>query len=292
MNNNTLEKINQSGDRGELWLKGKLMELGYAEKEINRISTCLINDKSDDHVIDDVWKRQLEKLGILCLTKSCDNILMWGYYTNNEGFCIEYDFEKLLHDCVIGYINNLSFKLTKYLYETKFYSCSYTERCKNMNSNTKMLAPTLFGIDDISLIENEYLLNKDASAVCNFIYNIFCKRFGYDDVRYSNKQVIQSANLFFDSKNNVLQKYYTKSKDWKHEKELRIVVSLGGLMTISWSTECIRNVYCGCNMTDDKVIAIAQHLSKLNMKHVRLYRMVKHDDSITLQKKRYNKSYK
>lgn len=62
-------------------------------------------------------------------------------------------------------------------------------------------------------------------------------------------------------------------------------------MTIPLSTECIRNVYCGCNMTDDNVISIAQHLSKLNMKHVRLYRMVKHDDSITLQK-RYNKSYK
>lgn len=56
-------------------------------------------------------------------------------------------------------------------------------------------------------------------------------------------------------------------------------------MMIPLSNECIRNVYCGCNMTDDKVITIAQHLYKLNMKHVHLYRMVKHDDSITLQKK-------
>lgn len=32
------------------------------------------------------------KLGIFCLTEDPNNMLMWAYYTNHQGFCVEYDY--------------------------------------------------------------------------------------------------------------------------------------------------------------------------------------------------------
>jgi hypothetical protein len=38
------------------------------------------------------------KMGIFSLTKNCDDISMWSYYTNHEGFCVEYDINGFPYD--------------------------------------------------------------------------------------------------------------------------------------------------------------------------------------------------
>ena len=89
--NNSKEKVNKKGVN---WLCRKLQELGYSDKETERLSISLQKDDTDKY---EVYKRQLEKVGILCLTTNHADSLMWGYYTNNEGFCIEYDVTQIIH---------------------------------------------------------------------------------------------------------------------------------------------------------------------------------------------------
>ena len=38
------------------------------------------------------------KMGIFSLTKNCDDMSMWSYYTNHEGFCVEYDINGFPYD--------------------------------------------------------------------------------------------------------------------------------------------------------------------------------------------------
>ncbi len=39
-----------------------------------------------------IFPKQIEELGILCLTESCDNLLMWAHYADSHrGFLIEFD---------------------------------------------------------------------------------------------------------------------------------------------------------------------------------------------------------
>lgn len=51
--------------------------------------------KGDKDTIQVVYERQAKLLGILCLTNSCEKILMWSHYATNNGMCLEYDIHAL-----------------------------------------------------------------------------------------------------------------------------------------------------------------------------------------------------
>ena len=117
--NNTKDKATEFKKNG--WLDHKLRELDYRGLSNRKeIAEKLLND--DRETVNEVWKKQVEKMGILCFTTEKDNILMWGYYTKNKGFCIEYNTETLIHDLVIGYVNAMDYDMTQFLYRTLKYS--------------------------------------------------------------------------------------------------------------------------------------------------------------------------
>lgn len=64
----------------------KLRELGFSKNESRRLSESLL--KSDDD-LKRIHKKMLEHLGILCLTSTQTDTLMWGYYAGNDGVCID-----------------------------------------------------------------------------------------------------------------------------------------------------------------------------------------------------------
>lgn len=73
----------------------RLKEIGFDNPE-DVLKTLRDGDeRSKDKCKMEVRRRQIEHVGILCLTNSPLNILMWAYYGNNEGYCIEYDISKL-----------------------------------------------------------------------------------------------------------------------------------------------------------------------------------------------------
>jgi len=60
--------------------------------------------KGDKTTIQAVYERQAKLLGILCLTNSCEKILMWSLYAMNNGMCLEYDKHALSKENLFSYI--------------------------------------------------------------------------------------------------------------------------------------------------------------------------------------------
>lgn len=284
---NNIEDLKHKGDA---WLIQKLLELGYDKEE--SLSLCNRLKGDDKETLKEVHLRQLEKVGILCLTSNHTDTQMWGYYADNKGFCIEYDKEKFLKRLLLGVINTMDYRLTKLLYEDKFYCLGFKERCTNSdgasvsehdfphNPELADLACTMISetfkitpeIKNAYLLHLSELLNVNEmvspdDGIRNFIRHVLAKRFAGEEIEYRQQMEVMTPTLFFDKNNpSSKRKYFQKTSVWKHEKEFRIVVSLGGRKVIALQPDIIKNVYLGCDMPCEKIAEISYLLESINTK--------------------------
>ncbi len=108
---------NNSRDVDKKTVEDRLTELFGENGNIQEKLSHLIDDKHEcyEETLKEVQKKQLEKLGVLCMSPDDDNILMWAYYGNNQGFCIEFDTNKLINDLNCKLVDQLEEDITKYL---------------------------------------------------------------------------------------------------------------------------------------------------------------------------------
>lgn len=260
----------RESEKGTGWLLKKLIELGYTKAEASVRAKSLLVDDTFKY---EVYKRQLERVGILCLTPNHADTLMWGYYANNDGYCIEYDTEKIVQRLVLGFVNKLDYPTTRRLYQADTYENDPLTRNRNITDEQKK-SLSKFDSSSILKITNPFLneLTEKPKAL-NFVKNIYLKRFAGQNIQYYITPDGAPSTLFYD-KNDArsTSKYYKKTKTWKHEDEFRIVVSLGGRFIINVGNDCIKNIYLGCNMRTEKVMEIAYMMVKHNIK-AGLYKM-------------------
>lgn len=281
--NNTKGKVTEFCLDG--WLDHKLRELNFRGKYYREdIGNKLLND--DRETVQLVWQKQLERMGILCLTPKIDNILMWGYYTDNKGFCIEYNTENLIHDIVIGYVNALEYDITQHLYEKREYKNDpYVIKSYELLDDQKLIVDryaNLFTNKDIELITNDWLRNQENEPIenkKNFLMNILCQRMGADSISYDAEKHTNPPKLFLDdNKESIISKYYRKNSIWRHEKEFRITCSLGGMKLIKLcSSNWIKSIHLGCYMDRFSMLQIAYLLYKHRLTDIPVFRMYKND---------------
>lgn len=84
------EIINNSGKIEDCVAIDRLKEIGFENPR-----DVLNSLRESDERKMEVRRRQIEHVGILCLTNSPLNLLMWAYYGNNEGYCIEYNISEI-----------------------------------------------------------------------------------------------------------------------------------------------------------------------------------------------------
>ena len=114
---------------------------------------------------------------------------------------------------------------------------------------------------------------NDELKILNFVRNILLKRIYAQSIIYNISPDGSPSPLFFNREDKASEtKYFKKTKTWKHENEFRFIISLGGRLVINIGKECIKNVYLGCNMSNDKVVAIAYLMTKNNL-NAGLYKM-------------------
>mgnify|MGYP002450740086 CR=1 FL=1 len=262
------EVINNANDRvatkGEDWLKQKMQELDYNEIDSQNIAASLLND---DSKVKEVHKKMLERLGILCLTQTQSDSLMWGYYANNEGICLEYDVSKIVRNIVIGYINKLNYRTTRYLYLNDRYYQLPEQRTPLLNPSNIQSAIRIIKANDIKYISNKFLEEQHNQLnVLNFMRNILLKRIYARSISYNVSPNGSPAPLFFNREDTTSEtKYFKKTKTWGHEKEFRFIVSLGGRLAINIGKDCIKNIYLGCNMSNERIAAIIYLMSQYNL---------------------------
>lgn len=269
--NNAMKKANEHATNPK-WLDCKLKELGFSDRQINKLKPLLLS--GDEDATKEVYRKQLEHLGVLCLTSEPTDSLMWGYYANNTGYCIEYDTTKIIQRLVIGFVNQIDYATTKLLYVDGRMSDKPEKRNPHMSTEKKAYIAR-FDESVISELTNPYLMEKSArEEVLNFVRNIFLKRFAGANITYDVTEEGSPGTLFFEeSRLSSKEKYYRKTKMWEHEQEFRIIVSLGGRKSISIGKDCIKSIFLGCNMSTEKVIEIATLMSKHDLQHVDLYMM-------------------
>lgn len=254
------------------WLKNKLEEIGYSENDSSDVASSLL---IGDDKLKEVHKKQLEHIGVLCLTLEKADSLMWGYYANNEGFCIEYDTSKIIKRFVIGFVNALDYETTRILYDRENYYIKPELRTKDINKDYLEKAIELNN-NDLQYIFNTFINEQDDNLKkLNFLRNVFLKRVYAQSIKYKVDPDGSPSLLFFDrSDPRSFSKYYNKTKTWAHEKEFRFIASLGGRKVINLGIECIKNIYLGCNMSNENIISIMYLISILSLK-VGLYKMVR-----------------
>lgn len=277
-NANKMDEKRRCDNQETRWLETKLLELGYDEREVDKLATSL---KESDENLSKVYRKQLEKVGVLCITQVPDNPLMWGYYTDNKGFCIEYDKQKIVKRLVVGFVNALDYKLTAFLFEKKRYREDPYVRCRNTQSVVALIPTASKILDDcMGEIKNGYLLEKENLAERhNFLLNVMLKRFVGKEIEYLADEKICSCSptLFFDEDNKGSHhKYFEKTKPWTHEREFRVVVSLGGRKSISLGMDIIKAVYLGCNTPKENIVQIAYMLASHDVE-CKLYIMRRND---------------
>ena len=267
--NNSNERVKTKGDA---WLKIKLQELGYDESESGEVAYSLLNGND---MLEEVRNKQLQRVGILCLTSNSSNSLMWGYYANNEGFCIEYDTTKIIKGIVFGFINTMDYETTRHLYTNEKYFQLPEQKTRDLQQAFWNKAME-FKESDLKRIKNTFLSEQDEKLnKLNFVRNIFLKRVYAQSITYGVSPDGSPSLLFFDrADKRSMSKYYKKTKTWAHEGEFRIIVSLGGRKVIKLGIDCIKNVYLGCNMTNENKVSIMHVLSNLSSK-AGLYKMVR-----------------
>ncbi len=125
--NNTLDILSKGGVYSMEWLPGKLMELGFPDEKIEKLATGLCDD--NNNIVTQVHLRQIEKLGILCLTNTDTSITMWAYYTNHLGYCLQYDTTDIMRDITLNFIEQMDPKLLSHLWNVKKYNLCPEQRC-------------------------------------------------------------------------------------------------------------------------------------------------------------------
>lgn len=259
--NNTQECV---GRKGKEWLQRKMKGLGFKDKECKELTDSLLLGDNDVKL---VHRKMLEKLGILCLTRTQSDILMWGYYANNEGLCIEYDVTKIVRNLIIGYINKMSYTSTKYLYDDEKYFRIPEQRTPTLKHEEFTYAKEIIRMIDIKKISNSFLDERNNELnVLNFARNILLKRIYAQSIIYNISPDGSPSPLFFNREDKTSEtKYFKKTKPWKHEDEFRFIISLGGRLVINLGKDCIKNIYLGCNMSNERVVAITYLMAKNNL---------------------------
>lgn len=138
------------------------------------------------------------------------------------------------------------------------------------------MANTEFKESTINKITNKFLCEQqDKQNVLNFIRNFFLKRVYAQSIIYNVTPDGSPSTLFFERGNTSSEtKYFRKTKTWKHEKEFRIIVSLGGKKNISLGKECIKSIYLGCNISNVVISSIIYQITQLDLT-IDLYKMCK-----------------
>lgn len=267
--NNSRERV---ANKGEDWLKVKLEELGYDKYECMQVAESLQN--GDDR-LEEVHRRQLQRVGILCMTSNSSDSLMWGYYANNEGICIEYDTDKIIKAIVIGFINTMDYETTRHLYSEEKYYQLPEQKTKGLEQRFWDQAKK-YKSSDLNLLKNSFLNEqREKLNKLNFVRNIFLKRVYAKSINYGVSPDGSPSLLFFDrTDKRSMSKYYKKTKTWAHEDEFRVIVSLGGRKVINMGIDSIKNIYLGCNMTHENIVSIIHIMSTLSMR-AGLYKMIR-----------------
>lgn len=253
--NNTRDILNKGGVYTMKWLHGKLIELGFPDEEIGELAIGLRDGNMD--IANQVHLRQIEKLGVLCLTNTDTSITMWAYYTNHQGYCLQYDTTDIMRDITLDFVEQMDSQLLLHLWNTKRYYLNPEVRCAERPKRCTEAKRLFNDVFVKAAISNKFFEQKKPEDILNFVQNVYIKRCWANQVQYVEQLNMQKPNLFFDESRGIGSgKYNHKLNVWSGEKEYRIGLSLGGRKLIRINPTRIKRIVFGYNSPDSSITSI------------------------------------
>lgn len=151
-----------------------------------------------------------------CLDK--DSILMWSEYSDFCGYCIEFDFDKLIH----SFSNSTQIKHGKVIYEHEEQVSMMQQIIENDFFQSQSLFPYVSSWEDFASINDKQLAHFSLHmATVVHLYNMFFKKecfSGENEYRFvfscnHNKEIIEDSKKeeqYFRIKDNVLIPFVKK----------------------------------------------------------------------------------
>ncbi len=287
---NNIDQIQLSDPNEAKRIKSRIAELGYAGSELDAVIKDLsipdlggIKSQTKIDREEEVKNKQLEKLGVLCLSPNPANSLMWAHYSHNKGFCIQYNTSILIRNMVLQFINKLDAETTKKLltrYKEK-PNCYYSKLKGNLHFFSQEVSTT-----------NEVLLSEESDIIKNFIYNFYIGRFACYKMNYVEQLPRKGAPLFFDRKQKEIEeKYFSKLQEWQYEDEYRLSLSLAGNTSLSLGSEAMESIILGNQISRDQVLKVITMLIDHNITRMPLFKIEIHDQSFVIEKFEKTKLY-
>lgn len=151
-----------------------------------------------------------------CLDK--DSILMWSEYSDFCGYCIEFDFDKLIH----SFSNSTQIKHGKVIYEHEEQVSMLQQIIENDFFQSQSLFPYVSSWEDFASINDKQLAHFSLHmATVVHLYNMFFKKecfSGENEYRFvfscdHNKEILEDSKKeeqYFRIKDNVLIPFVKK----------------------------------------------------------------------------------
>ncbi len=89
----------------------KYTSLKYIEESLNYgVHAARLNSVNDPYEIHEIMYP--EDYRIVCMTSSCKKMLLWSYYVNHKGCCIEFDIPEFAREIVkpVNYSKNIEYR--------------------------------------------------------------------------------------------------------------------------------------------------------------------------------------
>ncbi|WP_349922253.1 DUF2971 domain-containing protein [Aeromonas veronii] len=223
------------------------------------ISAQLINDMG--------YLGMVRSIGIISMSETSRNLLMWAHYANNhQGFCIGYD-SKLFND---ENSHDERLPISTLPLKIKYNNCRYDFTNMSINiksSHNEKLKSILLHV--LTTKSDEWIYEKE--------YRIILPLKNCDEVVYVGKQTPSKEDLSSIQPENYKGSYveFSNDKDFLFLKKI--------------DKKAIKSIHLGCRISQENEDSIIKKiLSDDNYKHVKIYKYTTNQNRFELDNQYYN----
>lgn len=221
----------------------------------------------------EVYKKSPAHYGIVSLTETHRNILMWAHYaSSHSGVCIGYKTSLFENNGKDPYYGNINFAPQRVKYDSKRFDL---EKYTN-NKNTPQMSSIM---DSMTTKSNEWIYEKEHRLILPFKFADRVKFFQTPSNRAQKTiEYLLKRNLIHPEKN---------SFEFRTERKLRLADHYRlnvGLTRIATNNEAmilkdievskIDSIYFGCLSNKQKQLRICKHINNNSdlLGHIKVYR--------------------
>lgn len=226
---------------------GKIYKCSASHTTSKEIEATLFIVRSySNHYVNEISKWCIPNYFMTCFSKNCENSSMWGYYANaHKGICLIYDIPDDNQELEVKKPPTLGMPFGEKK-KLKFYDVDYQKRLIKINFFSNCLK--IMQLQDE--LKNDWILNENGNKSKIFAKMINDKEAWREDYE---RLVISIATR--------------KDDDWKHEKEMRLILPDywkdeidGGGAAMEYDFSKLVGVIFGINTQEEVKVEIIQAL--------------------------------